>query len=328
MSSYRIIKLRNLSPLHMGDGRDESPDTSSAMVSSDSILAALASAYAPHHSETEVKALMEHLTISSSLPWIGEHLFLPKPIGRLAVVMDEGDEEKVRKQLKKIAYLDSGLWEKMACGEHLKVTTDAIHGPYLCEDADLGTLSINNLLTRPSVDRENSRAESFYFSWHYFNPNGGLYFILGAMDDAMFETCLELFNHLGEQGIGSNRSGGGGHFEVEGGSMELRMPQDADALMLLSNYIPTREEMGKMDLDGCRFKIVRRGGYMAGSSDMDLRHLRRREVYMFEPGSLFGGMESLSGKVVDLAPQWNSENMHPVYRSGKPLWLPIKTNQP
>ena len=45
---------------------------------------------------------------------------------------------------------------------------------------------------------------------------------------------------------------------------------------------------------------------------------------MFNVGSYFNTKEQLQGKVVDLQPKWNSNEIHPVYRSGLPLSVPIK----
>jgi hypothetical protein len=65
---------------------------------------------------------------------------------------------------------------------------------------------------------------------------------------------------------------------------------------------------------------------MAGSQDESLRHLRKRSIYVFDTGSVFRTTLPLKGKVVDLKPEWNDPRMHTVYRSRKPFFIPIKSN--
>ena len=95
--------------------------------------------------------------------------------------------------------------------------------------------------------------------------------------------------------------------------------------LLLSLFIPTEEDLRLLDLEHSRYELLQRGGYMSGSQDSDFRHLRKKSVYMFNVGSVFYTTGSLKGKVVDLKPDWNDERMHPVFRSGKPFVVSVKT---
>ncbi len=91
-------------------------------------------------------------------------------------------------------------------------------------------------------------------------------------------------------------------------------------------YIPNPEEVKQLNLEKSRYELVLRGGYIAGSTNADFRHLRKKSVYMFNTGAVFATNHYLSGKIVDLRPEWNDESMHPIYRSGKPFFVPIKLN--
>jgi CRISPR type III-A-associated RAMP protein Csm4 len=97
--------------------------------------------------------------------------------------------------------------------------------------------------------------------------------------------------------------------------------------MLLSLYIPTEQEVEMLNLTESKYELVLRGGYMAGSDEEDFKHLRKKSVYAFSVGSIFPTTAKLSGKIVDLKPSWNDERMHPVYRSGKPFFVPIKVKE-
>lgn len=94
--------------------------------------------------------------------------------------------------------------------------------------------------------------------------------------------------------------------------------------MSLSLFIPTEDELDGL-LDGSpRYSLLLRGGYMAGSSVEEFRHLRKKMVYAFGEGSVFETTKPLVGKLVDLRPDWNDIRIHPVYRSGRALTLKIK----
>ena len=70
-------------------------------------------------------------------------------------------------------------------------------------------------------------------------------------------------------------------------------------------------------------QLIHRGGFMAGSNNEHLRHLRRKTVYMFDTGSVIVSGAKLEGKIVNVAPQWNAQDIHPVYRSGRCLAMHI-----
>ena len=128
---------------------------------------------------------------------------------------------------------------------------------------------------------------------------------------------------LGEAGLGTDRNVGGGKFEVETETIEIHDNPKSNAAMLLSLFVPTQEEIEKINFADSRYQLLLRGGYMAGSIEEDFRHLRKKSIYMFGVGSVFPTKESLEGKVVNLTPEWNDMRMHPVYRSGKPFYLPV-----
>ena len=140
----------------------------------------------------------------------------------------------------------------------------------------------------------------------------------------MFQEIVSLFRQLGINGIGTDKNVGGGKFEVETDILAFEEVPDSNHSMILSLYLPDESEMIGLDLGNSRFNMLLRGGYLAGSSEENFRHLKKKSVYMFTVGSIFSSEIPLEGKVVDLKPEWNDELMHPVYRSGKPFKLPVK----
>ena len=323
MSELLIIKLTNMSPLHIGKGRD-SYDVASPVLASDSLSAALAAILAQSGRDGDIRAFLESFAVSSAFPYAGDTLFLPKPAGRLDVGVMGQSEEQYRKKLKKVQWVAWNIWTLLAKAQHIDIEEGQLHGAFLLENAtdDFKAPMKHGIHQRVSVPRcDNSDAKPFTFDWTFFRPDCGLYCIVQANDD-MHKQIIHLFNELGEQGIGSDRSVGGGHFEVTTCKMPLPQIDDGDAMMLLSSYLPSVDELKAIDLDKSRYNIVRRGGFIAGGQE-NVRHMRRNIIHMFATGSVLNSSAPLDGRVVDLRPRVVG---HPVLRSGRPICVTIKTN--
>ena len=118
MSKYRVIKLTNLSPLHIGTGR-ENYDFSSSSLSSDAISAALASIRASLGRDSDINSFLSSFTISSAFPFVGSQYFLPNLQRKINV--STADEEIYRKRLKKVKYIESSIWQKMVSGDTIAI---------------------------------------------------------------------------------------------------------------------------------------------------------------------------------------------------------------
>ncbi|MEZ7695392.1 type III-A CRISPR-associated RAMP protein Csm4 [Prevotella jejuni] len=328
MKTFSIIKLTNLSPIHIGMGR-EATDCSAHTLHSDTLSAALAAIRVQIKGPKEIKEFINSFSISSAFPFWENHLFLPKPQGRLQVRIKEKEESLTRKVLKGVQYIESSLWSQLIKGEVIYVNQNQIHKNLLSGSMNNGSFPIisrSQVNERVSVSREKGKdAEPFFFEWDFYHNKAGLYVLTDAKKELLKEL-YELFTILGEQGIGTDRNIGGGKFNVEyGGTLELgETKENSNGQLLLSLYIPTEEELPKLNLKNSLYSILPRGGFMAGSCNEKIRHLHKKNIYMFNVGSYFNTKEQLQGKVVDLQPKWNSNEIHPVYRSGLPLSVPIK----
>lgn len=326
MATFSIIKLTNLSPIHLGTGR-EATDSSAHILHSDTLSAALAAIRVMTKRDKGIKEFMESFAISSAFPFWKEHFYLPKPQGRIPIAVKGREENLVRKSLKGIEYIESSLWSQLISGQPITINEAQIQNHILSaniEDSPL--ISLPQVNQRVAVPRQDGKeAEPFFFEWNYYNKEAGLYVLTNAKGE-LFQEIYELFSLLGEQGIGTDRNIGGGKFDVEtAGTIELGVDEtDANAQMLLSLFIPTEESISSLHLEESTYNIILRGGFMAGSNNDNLRHLHKKSIYMFNTGSIFKTNSSLQGKIVDLRPDWNNEEMHPVYRSGLPLTIPIK----
>ncbi len=325
MATFQLVKFTHMSPMHIGLGRD-SYDVAAPALHSDTIIAALAALKAQSGNAHGIDELMRQVAVSSAFPYAGDELFLPKPCGRLPV--SKQSEEQYRKRLKKVRFVSRTLWQSLVAGDPIDVEEKQLYGQFLLQTpADSFTAPmVHATRQRVQVGAEGDAAEPFTFDWTFFRPGCGLYCLLSCPDELLGEV-KSLFALLGEEGIGSDRTVGGGHFEVEFGTVDLKDVAGANATMLLSMCLPSEDDLKNVDLEASRFELVQRGGFMAGSSVDGYRHLRKKSIMMFAPGAVLSGVHTLSGKVADLRPDATDGEVHPVYRGGRPICFPIKTNE-
>lgn len=316
MAEYKIIKLKNMSPLHIGTGK-ESYDFSSDELQSDRISAALSAIGIQSGKISNVEKFLNSFVISSGFPYLNDNnqtkLFLPRPLGRLNVT-DEL-EAKHRKELKKMKVIPIDIWSDIVSGKTLSQS----------DFSTIANTDVSKSQTNERVTISNGGSTPFFFEWNFFKSNAGLYFIVDINDSTSldFQLIKELFELLGENGIGTDKNVGGGKFEIEESKITLPNVQNADSTMMLSSYIPASEsELLTLNLDSSRYELINRDGYIAGSNHDDFRHLRKKSIYMFNTASVFATTETLKGKIANLEPKY--PNMHPVFRSGRPLTLKIK----
>ena len=327
MATYTIVKFKNLTPLHVGTGK-ENYDFSASELHSDTLSAAIAAIRAQQGKSNDVKEFLQSFVISSAFPFVGNSLFLPKPQGKLDVLVSDMDEYPSRKKLKKIRYIESSMWNQLAAGNNVVVKANQLQKEFLlAENSEFVQPFKTQVNQRVSIPRDdNQTADPFFFEWKYFSSNAGLYCLLDASEEVKKEI-VSILEVLGEVGLGTDRTVGGGKFEVETNRVTLNDLPQANAQMLLSLYIPTEDELSQLNLPNSRYDLVLRGGYMAGSEQDTFRHLRKKSIYMFNVGSVFNSTQCIAGKVVDLKPEWNDDKIHSVFRSGKPFVVPININQ-
>lgn len=318
MSTYNIIKLKNISPLHIGKGKDFY-DTLFDDVLSDMLSAALASVRVNIKGKADdVESFMDSFCISSAFPFFREEYYLPKPKGRISI----GIDEKYRKKLKKVKYIEKSLFERIYIhGETVSADKSQLSGELITRKplAEGEILSMKGEVERVAIPRDGgSDAVPYFFEFKYYAPDAGLYCLTDAKD-GLFAELVELFTILGQQGIGSDKSVGCGHFEVESGTIEIADVVSDDKLML-SMYIPTREELSAIDLSKSSYQMLLRGGYMAGSENEAGRQYLKKAVYMMESSSLLHSQQKLHGRIVNLR---NNFSKHDIFRSGKAFYLPI-----
>lgn len=326
MATYKLIKLKNLTPIHIGTGK-ENYDFSADNLKSDTISSALAAIRAQKGKTDDLEKFLSSFSVSSAFPFWENYYFLPKVYGKVDVKIRGEEEHNYRKKLKGVKYIESSLWNQLIQGKGLIINKEQINKEFIVDNAKFEKLSIAEVGQRVTVPRdEESKSDPFFFEWKFYDSRAGLFCIIDC-EDAVFEEIVSLFKELGQTGLGTDKNVGGGKFDVEESKIVLPDVKDTTHQLSLSMYLPKEEEIKRLNLEKSRYELVLRGGYVAGSSNTDFRHLRKKSVYMFNTGAVFATNHDLNGKIVDLRPEWNDESMHPVFRSGIPFYIPIKLNE-
>lgn len=325
MAKFKVVKLKNLTPTHIGIGKNNY-DFSADNLKSDTISSALAAMRAQRGEVDDIEQFLLSFSVSSAFPFYKAKYFLPKMQGKVSLKIEGQEEHVYRKKLKGVKYIESTLWSKLAEGHEVLIKDEQISKGFVVADLKHVSISESQVSQRVSVPRgDDSMAEPFFFEWNFFNSDAGLY-VLVDCDDDRFEELLSLFEDLGQIGVGTDKSVGGGKFDIE--QTELGLPDISSSthMAMLSMYIPEYSELQTIDLEQSRYDLLLRGGFIAGSNNIDFRHLRKKSVYMFNTGSVLSTSSRLKGRVVNLRPEWNDDEMHPIYRSGKPFCIPVKMN--
>jgi CRISPR type III-A-associated RAMP protein Csm4 len=170
-------------------------------------------------------------------------------------------------------------------------------------------------------------ARPFYFDRLYFEENSGLYFLAHFNDNTIRQQVLHVLTILGTQGIGTDRTVGNGLFNFDAAihvtPFDLPGRKGGQLHMNLGLYLPSLEELAMVNMDLSYWQLVKRGGYMGGSSYEKFLSLRKNNIYFFGEGSVFRTDAIPHGRYINLKPDFNDNDLHSVYRCGQALFITI-----
>ncbi|WP_010421343.1 type III-A CRISPR-associated RAMP protein Csm4 [Anaerophaga thermohalophila] len=328
MLKKTVFKLSFSGPLHIGKGLGEAYDTTDNILHSDTISGLLASIWSMQNNGAGVKEFMSHYRVSSAFPFCQSLFFLPLPVGGGQFLNVTGIERgKAGKLIKKIEYLPMELWENLVTGQTLDFDIKRLSpcGKFLFPD-NISPASVysDELEQRVTVPRGGA-ADSvpFYFEKRFFSKDSGLYFFCETPDQKADE--IEKLLKAGETiGIGTDKSVGNGQYKVERYTVTFNDEiAGGEAFQLLSLYCPAKKEIENVQMSRNDYHLIKRGGFIAGTTKDEFRHLRKKSLFMFTEGSLFRTHEP-EGKIENVRPEWNDANLHPVFRDGRAFYLPVK----
>lgn len=324
--SLKVYKLHFVSPLHLGDVRDDYGISLKTMAS-DTMYAALTACLAKLGKTVPENGDLG-CTISSLYPFYQAEkeaecvLFFPKPLKQTLPQLDIALTE--RKKIKKVAWLDAGYFSKILRGEKLfddaSVINNAIQGVYMTDKCIDKDFVVSQVVPRVVVSRTGEDAEPFYMERISFKGHSGLYFMAEG-DTSLLDEAIKLLQH---EGVGTDRNVGNGYFEYETNTVDIDAPEESEYAMALSSFIPeTKEQLKAMlDDDNVAYDFQRRGGWI---TTPPFNTLRKNVVYTFTAGSVFRH-DSMNvhvmGRIVDLSKNTNVN--HPIWRCGRSLFVPIK----
>ncbi len=272
--------------------------------------------------------------VSSALPMLAEKgetsVFYPVPD---TLKTDEADETLGRRGIKRVMYADA-LWLKEKAMGHDPRAGRVIVKEQGClfvlawPDANRRhVLAVVNPRTSLAVDRlTGGPIEELLFEVTDILPSHPA-LRLGVIvecEDSVLEEVLGALQMVGLAGIGPKRTCGRGHFVLDRRVQRYQPPGlGSGACLLLSLYHPTREEVKNGVLRGASYRLVQRGGFVTSPGAMSLR---RGRVTMLTEGSLVRDSAPVGDVVEVLGPRPDLGLLHPVYRDGRALAIPIARN--
>ena len=305
---FKIYKLHFKGAVHFGEG---GLITSADTLMADTLFGALCSE-AAMQGDGILEKLVDHakagdLLISDGLPYIGQELYVPKPVVEVQG-REEGDS-KIKKALKKLRYIPSDKMDSYLRGE-MDIIAEAsrFHEGFSASDMIEKVTVPEDEVTRP-----------YAVAVKRYKKGSGLYLCVGHNDEGvrgLFEMLLE---QLSYSGIGGERSSGYGRFEwtvAEDEELSSRLIKtDAEKYMSLSVCLPNDAELDEV-VEEASYMTVRRGGWVNSFTYADTLR-KKKEIYMLAAGSVFD--RRFDGGIYDVS----DEGRHPVYRYGKPMLMAI-----
>lgn len=315
MQCYRLTFT---APFHVDSRGNDFYEESNTFIHSDTLSAAIFATWfwiAPEQAEQQAHAPC--FKLSSAFPFYKACYFLPRVLSSQAIKLP-AERLKEAKKLKKIQWLDTGLWiaslKEFSWAEKINLDSGICQGVLVSETAKLpGRLWIEEERPRLAMDRNANQSlegQLFNFSRIWFDHEGGLYF-LAVFDDTdsqnQFETMLSI---LGDSGIGADRSNGNGCFTWQRGKVPGLQPATDSTAVALSLVNPAPSDCRSGWLEASAYKLISRGGWVGGSG------IRKQRLRMFTEGSVFA--RPLQGRIVDVSVDTMPQK---VYRDGRGFFV-------
>jgi CRISPR-associated protein Csm4 len=251
------------------------------------------------------------LSISDALPYVGDEIFLPRPVLFTENRKRAGDSA-LAKALKNKDYIPLSFF-----GDYLKSMQQLdFNLESLKSESDFGYLTT---LTRVAI-KGNSPPLPYHVAAWRFADGCGLYIIVRSEREEARTIFESLLAELGLSGIGGKQSSGWGKFKVEPGPLPdelLKLLEDKQAKyqMLMGTALPVDSELDTV-LPGGWYKLLRRGGFIR-SENYAHRQMKKRTIYMLAPGSCL--RSRFKGAMFDLS----DNGAHPVWRCGNTLFVGV-----
>lgn len=320
-----LVKLKLKSPLHLGK-TGIGMEAVESFARSDTLFGGLCHAWSAIYGKNAATDLLENFCagkppfkISSAFPFKGETFFLPRPLLPVKLPGDDIASISYAKDLNHLPFVSLEIFRQWVLGENVDVKS------ILPLKEKLATAAVYQRVPRVQLDRVTCASGLFHAGMTVFNADAGLYCLVDVVEKVMKDKLEGAFAWLGDSGLGGMRSLGCGRFEpewVQPGdewSAIWHFNSNAAAWCLLSLTHPEREERS-MPLEGANYEIVTRDGW--ASSPFTIRQVRRKSCKMFVEGTILP--YEPKGCMVNVSPAGWDSGLHPLYRYGYALALPVE----
>lgn len=314
------LELRG--PLHLGEFVGINRESALDWIPSDSLLAAIATAWSRQLSPREVEARLDacrpvngsSLQLTSAFPRAGDVRFFPALVHWPTCSGLSGSG----KAAKRIRWMSYGVWEALAQGlapegrfiqGNTVWLTDAEWkrcGALAQFDAqgDPGFWS-PQVVPHATIDRLSGAANLFHTGRVIYADGCGLWFGVRGRSD----WAAEALAMLEGSGLGGLRSTGHGAFSVTRRDNLDLPPATTSRMWLLSRWAPASdEEFASLRQAGSAYRLVTVGGWCVDETG---RHWRRRATRLIAEGAILAS--AVRGTLIDVTPATMERK---IYRSG------------
>lgn len=328
-TNIKLIRIRFTGPLHISNVRSDY-GISETFIHSDTLYSAIIAAwsnlgvnsYIPENPNEPLP-----FTLSSLFPFVNlndEFLyFLPRPASFNPDVSID-----LNKKVKKIEYIESTFFKLLQEGKKFDIDQNLIKSQFYSEKKIPHALFEKSEQPRVRVSRSYEPAEPFYIERIFFHEKAGLYFFLHYEDEKVLQAIQYALDFLKDEGIGTDRNVGNGKFIWE-------LEQNAEIIHFngietthsinLSIYIPQDHQTITSALDEkAQFNILTRGGWITSYPYLSFR---KKYIRAIKEGSVLKLPAGINGRIADITTDKDKlpdKTIHPVYRVGQSLWVPIK----
>jgi len=343
----KLLRFHFSAPVHFGMSRIEY-DRSESILHSDTLYAAIQQAWSmlgkPEWIDEE-----PDFALSSLFP------FYRKKADETAVyffpcLAGSGQPNSTQPELSKIVrglrFVDQTAFEQLLHDGHLSVSDRAnLLGEYYRSQPNVPeeVFMEKQVFARNRVPRFQeaggaTETEIYYLERVFFKDNSGL-FCLFEGSEVAFNRVVAALRLLEDEGLGTDRHVGNGQFNLEiEDNFTIKLPENAKYCLNLSLFCPPDPETISTMLsegDTCvAYNLIKRGGWITNEPFLTYR---KDSIYMFREGSVFvrpnteasngifikGITHNLSPSSLELPEK--RDVLHPIYRSGKSIFLPFNT---
>ncbi len=302
---YEIYKMEFESGVHFGNGSLN--DTKNSFCS-DTLFSALCheALLSGNDKLNELydKVSEGKIIFSDAMPYIGDSLYIPKP---LLKPKREDDNVSDRKKWKNLKYID------------ISKIQDYLQGELDVEKESVKINNIGNKTVRQSVSLTNpEKSEPYSIGIYRFNSHCGLYVIFGYENEEDSDFFIELMDGLGYSGIGGKKNTGLGKYfgmpEKLDDNVVKMLSTESGNNILLSQALPIENEMSVIDSGNVLFE--KKSGFIYSTTFAN-EPLKKKDMYFLKSGSVL--QTRFKGNIYDVGVDGN----HPVWRYGIPMFLSV-----